>query len=189
MVYYQKKKNSLRGFILKTGDLWLPFGFFDVTKELYLYIVLQHKQLHGIWLGYFSLFSDENHMPVFVLALLLACCSLHPRTCLYLRTEGSSVLPYSSHLNTAVLVHKSRYVTSTWLQWSDFTQSSCLLFLKSKAAGGMGSILLDHWREQAGVSYPKLDRIPGQPLLCIKHHLLRPEGLFSGKPSAEQGWH
>lgn len=32
--------------------------FFDVSKEHYLYIVLQHKQLHGIWLGYFSLFSD-----------------------------------------------------------------------------------------------------------------------------------
>lgn len=120
---------------------------------------------------------------------LLAVPYIQELVCICTQSEGSSVLPYSSHLNTAVLVHKSRYVTSTWLQWSNFTQSSCLLFSTSKAAGGMGSILLDHWREQDGVAYPKLGRIPGQPLLCIKHHLLRPEGLFSGKPSAEQGWH
>lgn len=47
-VWLPKEEKFLKGFILKTDDVWLPFGFFDVTKEHYLYIVLQHKQHPGI---------------------------------------------------------------------------------------------------------------------------------------------
>lgn len=174
-----KEEKIFKGFALKIDDLWLPFGLSDVTEEHYLYIVLQHKQLHGIWLGYFSLFGDGNHMPVCVLPLLLGCCFLHLSTCLLECSQGDLLFyPLISHLSAAVLVRKSRYVPVGGFN-NRISHAALAYFFQSQRQ-------LVEWEASWGTTgenkpgwhIQRQGRVPGQPLLGIKCCLLRPEGLF-----------
>lgn len=54
IVLLPKEEKFLRGFILNMDDLWQPFGFSGVARRHFLYIILQHKQIHGIFQPYQS---------------------------------------------------------------------------------------------------------------------------------------